>query len=309
LPQPSFPIQAIDERRRELSGIILYISASLVLTLMFFAPRLAGIVANPIQVSFLRYVGGAAFVLVLHVFSKAAVRRMEATVPKRIPLQAWLLHGMRAVIGVGQLACTLLAASLLPLSIVQAILAAHGAVVILLIIFLDRRRIAVGTLGPTLACIAGAIVAANPFEVSSPGAAEGYAAAAASCVLWALEVYVFRKAAQFGKPLRFLLPINCFGALLLCGPAVYVWHPFTGWEVMVPLLMGPMAAFSQFLSLEALQRARLEIVVPFRYLNVPFASLLGLFLAQIPTVTTIVGAGVVVVSGVIVSRGLTKEAT
>ena len=291
-------------RKHEFAGILLYVLASLLLSLMFFSPRLAGVDAHPIVISFVRYLGGVPFVLLLFFIQRTASGETSST-REALPQLAWVLHFARALIGIGQLSLTVLAASLIPVAAVQSILAAHGAVVLMLIVVFDKRKIAQGMLLPTLACILGAIIAASP-AAESAFSREGLLAAAGASLLSAIEVYIFRRAAQFGSAVRFLLPINIFGAIVLAVPAFIFWTPLDSSHMLVLLAMGPMAVLAQLLSVQALRWARLDVVVPFRYSSVPFAVIIGLLLAQVPTPSALLGSALVVISGIAVSRRLAQ---
>jgi drug/metabolite transporter (DMT)-like permease len=281
-------------------GIGFALLGTISLTLMFFLPKLAGIDAHPIQISFLRYLGGLLLLVgVVPVWLATRSREADAL---HVPARAWGAHFARALIGMGSLAFAVYAASKAPIGDVQAILATHGAFLIVLLIVLDRERVSGWIVAATSFSILGAVVAANPLGSGHAVSTVAYVAAFGSALLWALEIYVFRNAAQYKNVPILLLGVNAFGAVVLLLPGVWVWRPLRTADITIVMLMGPLAVIAQVLTITAMRHTAISILAPYRYASVPFAAILGwLILREVPNLTTLLGMGMVILGGMIVS--------
>ncbi len=276
----------------------------MLLTSMFFLPKIGQVSAHPIQLAFLRYAGGVVFLIALMAVS--AIR--DPISPRLLDYRAMKWHVARALVGLVTLTLTLYAATAVPIANVQAILSAHSIFIILLILVIDQHRIRFFVVVCVFVCIAGAVVAAEPEATGFLNSSLlGYLAAALAAFCWGLEVYLFRNASRYVTTLTTMLIVNGLGLGILLLPAAMVWQPLDGSDMATVLCMGPLAVCAQFAQLSALRRAPLDLIAPFRYINVPFAALLGiLFLDQWPTAQALAGMVLIVAGAAYISSQIPK---
>jgi drug/metabolite transporter (DMT)-like permease len=81
------------------------------------------------------------------------------------------------------------------------------------------------------------------------------------------------------------------------GPALWVWTGPTGTELAILAAVAGAATLGQYCALRAFRAAEASAVVPYDYLRLVFAVLLGLALfGEIPDRWTLIGAGVLIAS-------------
>lgn len=282
------------------TGIVLVLLSTVLLTAGIFLPRLISSQADPVQISFVRYLGGFLCVAVARLFG--------APTPGgdgRTQVLEHLLHLLRIAIGAGTLVLTIVAARLLSIGTVQAILACHGMVVLAWLAGRNTERIRPGVIVATAVGIAGTALCSQ--VGGGAHSMTGYAAAIGAAVCWAAEILVFRHVVTVTTGNVSLFAMNLLGVLLLAGPALARWQPVGGGELTVLLCVGPLLVGAQACLIHALRLVPLSITIPLRYFNVPLAMLLGfLFLDQIPSVLALLGALMVVGSGSLLTSAILR---
>jgi drug/metabolite transporter (DMT)-like permease len=288
--------------KRTILGISLSMFSAFLLTVMFFLPELKHVAASPLQSAFLRYVGGVIALGALGCFP----RLLGAVSSRRLDRSVVRLHLFRASIGIFTLTFTLFSASRVPIANVQAILCTHGAIILCFAALIDRAPIGRLHVFSIMLAVFGAILATEPVQTAITWRAfTGYAAAGVAAVCWGLEVFLFRHAAKYHTTILTMLIVNVFGCLVLAVPAFITWQRISAADALVLMAMGPLAVSAQFAQLAALRRAALAIVAPFRYVNVLFATLLGVvFLDQTPSMQSTIGFALIVASAVCISAGM-----
>ncbi|PRF99438.1 hypothetical protein C6Q14_23450 [Burkholderia ambifaria] len=290
-----------DNQQRTAVNGVLYVTASTVLlTVGLYLPRLVSSHADPVQISWLRYVGGSMWLAILHLARPRHTRPAILSQSNK-NTQAW--HVARAVVGFGTLTLTVVASRLLPIGNVQAILACNGLLVLIWLLIRGVERLRLSVAAGTMLCVTGAVLSSH-IELNEY-AILGYAAAWAASVCWAAEIVIFRYAVVRAPGKTSLLFINLVGVVLLAIPGMVRWRPVGEGEFGVLLLVGIFLVVSQALLIKALERIPLSVTIPFRYLNVPVALVLGLaVLNQVPSTEAIIGASLVMMGGTVLTRRL-----
>lgn len=120
---------------------------------------------------------------------------------------------------------------------------------------------------------------------------------AAACT-YAVYQITTRMLSAVDPPLTTLLYTALIGALLASALVPFFWQapePLA-WAVMVAT--GGLGALSQYCLIKAFQAAPASTVTPFTYSSILWATLYGwLLFGELPDLWTLVGAGIVVVSG------------
>lgn len=94
---------------------------------------------------------------------------------------------------------------------------------------------------------------------------------------------------------------SAIGTALVSVAMPWVWQPVAAADAPLYLLMGVCGTFSQICVIRAFSLAEASAIAPFTYLGILFATLWGiLFFGEIPTLSTIAGAAVIVASGLYV---------
>ncbi|MFC5428816.1 DMT family transporter [Paraburkholderia denitrificans] len=288
---------------RAVSGILYTVLATLLLTVGLYLPRLISSNADPVQVSFLRYAGGTLWLVAIYCVRRRGGRAALFS-GADLTTQAW--HIARAVVGFGTLTLTVMASRLLPIGNVQAILACNGLLVLVWLILRGIERIQGSVIVGTLLCVTGALLASN-VKVTMHEMV-GYGAAWAACACWATEIVIFRHAVVRSPGKTSLLFINLVGVILLIVPGVLRWHSVPVTHCLLLLSVGVILVASQAALIKALERVPLSVTVPFRYLNVPAALLLGfLVLNQTPSLVELAGAALVMIGGTVLSERLARK--
>jgi drug/metabolite transporter (DMT)-like permease len=85
-------------------------------------------------------------------------------------------------------------------------------------------------------------------------------------------------------------------------PAAIVWVPIPWTEAPPIVLIGVLAQLGQYCWLRAYQKQEARLLAPIGYLSILFSGLTGwLFFAEVPTLSLCIGAGVVVLTTILVT--------
>lgn len=284
-----------DEGRNNLAAGIFSLLAVFIFVLVFSAGRLASEPVSPLQVMFLRYVGGVATVLGLALARGESWHSLQSS---HRPKQA-----MRVLAGGLGGAALIFGNMHMPIVDANAIglLNVVFAVALGSIILGDRlgwRHIAGG-----LVCLVGAAAV-----MASRGAFVdfnlGYLVPAAVVVLGAflmgVEGIFIKVLTTADRPFVTIAHANVLGALLLLVPAVLTWQSLGPVNLLL-LCLGPLAILGQYLNIRAYSLATVSVLAPLSYCSLLFAALLGwLFFGEIPTPGVVAGAALIAVGGGII---------
>lgn len=265
---------------------------------MFALPRAASVDTPVQQIAFLRYVSGFAITLVWYALVRLSGRQVRATTPRR-------LHMLRACFGIAGVMSGVYAVQHIPLGNAQAIIMSNGAFTLLFAALFLGDRASRRTLAAALVCIVGAVLSARP-DLSDHRLwiSAGAAAAFLSALAQAGELTILKYTASRDDAVRILLFVNGTAAILLTPLALFAWQPMTMTALLVVGLMGPIAIIGQTCNIRGYRLASASFLTPVRYLAVIFSLLIGIAVfAEIPTPLTLAGAALIVVGGVILSRG------
>ena len=94
-------------------------------------------------------------------------------------------------------------------------------------------------------------------------------------------------------------------AVTLAGGATFVggWVALSGEDLLLMAISGLLVGTAHFLMIEALRLGEAALVVPFKYVSVIWALLIGFFVwASLPSLGTLLGAAIIVSSGLYILR-------
>ena len=97
--------------------------------------------------------------------------------------------------------------------------------------------------------------------------------------------------------------------LLSVGPAVHVWVPIPSYSIWLFLALGCGANLILYCILKSFEQAEVSAVVPFRYLELIIAAVLGyLFFRECVSIRMLWGASIIALSSFYLAREETREA-
>lgn len=282
-----------------LLALLLALAGMAAFTPIFAAGKLSGGLLPVAVLVWLRFIGGAATIV-----SVAAVKRVPVFTGVS-PL--WKLHLMRAFCGVGGLACSIYAASVLPLADATAIGLTKGIIAIVLAGLVLKEVITGRHWVAGVLCAAGAYLVVRSAE-SAAGydelALAGVMSALMGAVFMACEALIMRYIAQREDTVTILAYVNVFAAVLLSGPVLWlIVKEGVSWnDLLIFAWMGPLAIVGQSMNISAYRRAGAATLAPVYYGTVVMSAVFGFAVwGEIPTRVAVFGAVLIVAGGAILT--------
>ncbi|MEO1111419.1 MAG: DMT family transporter [Pseudomonadota bacterium] len=268
-------------------------------TPIFAAGKIADGLLPVVVLVWLRFLGGAVTIV-----GFGTIRRVPIF-SNVSPL--WKLHLMRAFCGIGGLACSIYAASILPLADATAIGLTKGIIAIALAGLILKELITGRHWLSGGLCAIGAYLVVRSVSSTdglSSLALDGVVAALMAAVFMACEALIMRYIAQRENTVTILAYVNVFASLLLALPVIWIIR-----DQQIPLSslwafawLGPVAIIGQSLNISAYRRAGAATLAPIYYSSVVLAALFAyLVWGEVPSPIAAVGAGLIVLGGLVLS--------
>ncbi len=227
-----------------------------------------------------------------------AVARRRAPLRQALSSTRPLLQIARSLALLGDMILFVVAVGLLPLADTHALIATFPLMVTALSPLMlgetvgIRRWLAVG------AGFLGVLLILRPgLSVLQPGSLPALAAA----FFFALYTVLTRIVGRQDPREVSLAYVGVVGIVIMTFVAPFFWTPPTPKAWVMLAIIGVMAAVAHLLLIESLKMAPASVLQPFNYLFILFATILGyLVFGQFPDLWTIVGAGIIVGSGLYV---------
>ncbi len=279
-----------------LRAIAWALGAAFIFTIVFASAKFVGSEADPIQIVFMRYLGAgvviATIAVVWHGFSSL-----------RSPNPG--LHVMRAASGVFGELCIISAPLFIAYEDATAISLTNGVIAVILAVVLLKERAGLAHWIASIVCLAGAMLIARADSGSGAAGvpALGLGLALFGAVLSGSELFLIKLLSGREKPIAIMLYVNALAILMLLIPAIWVWKPASGGDLVWLLLIGPVVLLGQLCWIRAFQNGAAILVVPIGYAQVPFAALLGIVaFDQSVGLHEVAGALLVIIGGVVLAR-------
>jgi S-adenosylmethionine uptake transporter len=247
-----------------------------------------------VQAVFMRFACGAAIILTI----VAIVRPAR---PSPASLRANLV---RVPVALMATLSFFLSVSILPLAealafafLAPVFVAVFG--VMLLREFIDRRIAIALAFG-----LAGMLVMVWPrLEGQTSHDLIGIGAALFSAVVYAFNLVLLRKLALHENPVTIVAFQNCGPALLLAIPAWLVWTPLGLRDLAMYGLAGSLAIAGLLVLTSAYAMAKAARLAAVDYTGLVWAALFGfVFFAEVPNLTTLAGAALIIAGAIAVSK-------
>lgn len=248
-----------------------------------------------LEIAFLRFAFGSLAIL-------AILAVVRPPVPSRETVR---INFVRALLVVATAVCFFYALSVLPLADTVALsFLAPIFMALFAALFLgerlDRRvlaALAIGFSGMLVIVFGGIGLEAGARNLL------GIGAALTSAVTYALAMVLLRARARRDGIAAIVAFQNVFPALVLAGPAAFVWTPLALSDTWLFALIGALGVSGHLMLARAFRAAEAARLAPLDYTSLVWASVLGFVLfAEVPGVATIAGAGLIVAAALVVSR-------
>ena len=282
------PLQAGKTKWLNLSatsrGIILMTVSTMAFSVMHTAVRYLSAEMHPLQIVFFRNLFG--MVLFVPLVMRGGFSFMHT---KRLPM-----HLARAGLNVLAMAAFFMALSIAPLARVNALAFSAPLFTAILSVVILGERFRARRWSAIVFGFIGAVV------ILRPGAASidlGSWLTLISAALWGMTMIVIRLLGRTESSLTTTGYMILLLSILSLGPALTVWQTpqADAWAIL--LLIGITGTAAQIGLAEALKAAEMTVVLPFDFLKIVWASMLGFMLfTEVPTIYTWIGAAIIFIS-------------
>ncbi len=268
-------------------GVLIMVASTLAFSAMHAAIVVTARDLHPFQIAFFRNIFG------LLIFLPVVVRSGFGFMATRRPG----LHMLRALLNVIAMLTFFTALSITPIAMVTALsFTAPLFMAVLSVLFLGERMRLVRA-GALVSGFLGALI------ILQPGAAPlefGPLLVIASALVWAVTMMVIKVLSRTETSLAITGYMVVWLSVFSFGPAVMVWRwPDAGLFALL-VFIGVAGTIAQLLLAEAFRRADATAVMPFDFLKLIWAALLGYVLfEQIPVPQIWIGAALIFGGGLV----------
>jgi drug/metabolite transporter (DMT)-like permease len=282
-------------QRQALVAVLLVIASGVLFVIMNAMVKAMIVTLEPMVVIWGRYFFHVAFVLV--VFPKAIMGVFRTgQVAVQIGRSALLL---------GSTIANFLALALMSLADVAAIIFTAPILVALLAVLMLKERVGAWRWVLIGLGFSGALIIVQP-----GGDSFGLGALLAfGCTVCYALYQITTRIVREAEPIVSLLYGGLVGVVVITLLVPFFWQTPTATEWLLLVVIGSLGAGGHLLVILALQRAEASKVAPFTYVQLVWAMLASLVVfGDVPGLTTLIGAVVIVTSGLLLYRLDLREA-
>ena len=268
----------------QMRGVLLVLCATILFSVMHALIRLVGEGQHPFEMAFFRNLFG--FIVLGPFFLRygLAVLRTE-----RLGL-----HAVRGTVHVGSMLLFFTAVNITPLATVASMTFTAPLFVTIGAVLLLGEKIRYRRIGALVIGFAGVMI------VLRPGAGEievGALMALGSACIWASALLLIKVLSRTESSVTLTAYMALFLTPLSAIPAAFVWQWPTLEELGWLALMGCVGTLGHLCLAQAFREADATTVLPFDFLRLIWASLLGYFMfGQVPEVLVYIGGAVIFLS-------------
>ena len=277
------------EQRQVLIALGLVIAGGVLFVIMNTLVKFLTTELNPVMLTWARYFFHVAFVVV--VFPKSLLGVLRAD---RIPFQIG-----RSVLLLLATITNFIALALLPLAEVASIIFLAPIFVAGLAVLVLRERVVAWRWLLIGLGFSGALIVVQP-----QGGTFGLGAAAAlACAFFYALYQITTRIVREAQPIVSLLYGGLVGIVALSLVVPFYWQAPTVTQWLLFVSIGSLGAAGHLLVIMALQRAEASKMAPFTYVQLLWAMIASyVVFADLPSASTVIGAAVIVTSGLLLYR-------
>lgn len=266
-------------------GIALMTASTIGFAAMHAMVRHVSLEMHPIQAAFCRNIFG--LLVFLPVIWRNGLGFLRTN---RLPL-----HGLRSALNVVAMLCFFYALSIAPLARVTALSFTAPLFAALLGVVVLGERFRLRRWAALIVGFIGTLVILRPGLIPAD---LGSVLVLISAVFWGMTMIVIKVLSRTDSSLTTTGYMAIFLTLLSFGPALYVWTQPTWTQLGWLFLIGIVGTMAQIAFAQALKDADTTVVMPFDFLKLVWASIIGAWVfAEIPDALTWAGAIIVFGSG------------
>ncbi len=283
------------EQRQALIAVLLVIASGILFVIMNTMVKAMTQTMDTMVIIWARYFFHVAFVVV--VFPKSVVGLFRTG--------QVLVQVGRSTLLLGSTVANFLALALMSLADVSAIIFTAPILVAALAVLVLKERVAAWRWVLIGLGFSGAMIIIQPGGGGFGLGAVLSLACAACYALYQVTTRIVREAV----PIVSLLYSGLVGVVVISLVVPFYWQAPTAAEWLMFVVIGSLGAGGHLLVIMALQRAEASKVAPFTYVQLVWAMLASLVVfGDVPGVATLIGAAVIVTSGLLLYRLDLREA-
>ncbi|MEQ1953712.1 DMT family transporter [Mesorhizobium sp. CN2-181] len=286
----AMPVTATHSASETTRGIVLMIAGLLTVQLVDGMAKHLSATYSPLFISSARY--AMASLIVLPIAFAMYGRKI-------FPTEQIGANLLRTVFIIGAMTCYFLAIARIPLATaISAYFVAPIVAVILSMLILKERMTTQKAIALVLGFL-GSMIILQPGGAIEPG----ILLALGSGVFFACYMIASRRAAQGSEVVKMLAFQCVVGSLLLVPQGIAFWQTPALSDLPLFFLIGLLSTVSHMLTIYAFRLADASTLAPLIYVELLGAAVVGyLFFGDIPGLTTIFGAALIVIGGLALLR-------
>ena len=277
-----------------LIGTLLLISTYLFFSIMELTAKELGQSFNPFQVVFARY--SSQLILLLIIFNKKTGEHLKSEFP--------LLQVLRGALLLITTCFMFSGLAYLPFAENIAIYMIGPVITTILAFFILKEKIILTQIIIVIVGLIGAIIISKP-NSNVFNYAVIFPFLAATCFAF---FTIFTKFLNTSDSNQTTLLFTAFSGSVLSFPFIFFyWETPNFYQLALMFCLGSLATIGHFFFIEALKVINASFAAPFVYLTVLLAAFWGFFIYdEIPDDNTILGAFLIILAGIIITRIKTK---
>jgi drug/metabolite transporter (DMT)-like permease len=265
----------------QMRGIFLVLCATILFSIMHALIRHVGEGQHPFEMAFFRNLFG--FIVLAPFFMRYGFSILHT---KRLPL-----HALRGTVHVGSMLMFFTAVTVAPLATVAAMTFTAPLFVTIGAVLILGEKIRYRRIGALVMGFGGVMI------VLRPGFGDlelGALLALGSSLIWASALLMIKMLSRTESSLTLTAYMTLFLTPLSAIPAAFVWQWPSGEELLWLALMGSVGTIGHLCLAQAFRETEATTVLPFDFMRLIWASLLGFFLfGQVPEALVWVGGAVI----------------
>ena len=263
-------------------GSLIALLASLISVLMTSLIKHVGQSIPVVEILFIRQI------LVLVIISPVILKNIDTVFKTKV----FRFHVLRGSISVIAMLTGFTAVVHLPLAEVTAISFVRTLFTTILAILFLKEVVGVRRWSSVIVGFIGVMVIVRP----EPENINAYALLAIASAFFVSSInIVMRKLSQIENSSTIMVYQSIIVTLAMAGPAIYLWVMPTWDEVFFIVVIGSLMSLMQWIFIQAFKVGEAAAIAPMEYSRLLYAAVIGIvFFAEVPTLWTLGGAGIII---------------